>query len=245
MKIQDFIKLLRSRWIIIFVTAIVTISGAVAYTISTTPLYQASTRLFVSTASGSSANELYQGSRYSQERVLSYAELATGATLAQRTIDRLNLDMSVGLLQSRVSAKSKPNTVLINVSVLDESPQAARDIANALSEEFVVMIRDLETPEVGNIPDARVVVEQRATTPLDPVVPSPIRNLALGVILGLLFGFGLALLRDSLDNTIRNGESLEKDTNSGVIGLVPLEKRLEKQSNCRLSKTVYEYKVCF
>ncbi len=89
---------------------------------------------------------------FSQKRVLSYTGLLTGQTLAQRTIDKLGLDMSAAELQERVTATAKPDTVLIDVSVLDESPVRARDIANTLSDEFVVMAKELETPEDGSSP---------------------------------------------------------------------------------------------
>jgi receptor protein-tyrosine kinase len=84
-----------------------------------------------------------------------------GKTLAQRTIDKLSLDVSVEAMQRKVKANAKLDTVLINVKVLDPSPIRARDIANALSDEFVVMVRELETPRSGATPDARVVVGQR------------------------------------------------------------------------------------
>ncbi|PRC56929.1 protein tyrosine kinase, partial [Mycobacterium sp. ITM-2017-0098] len=85
-------------------------------------------------------------------------------------------------LQERITAGAKPETVLIDVDVLDESPVRARDIANTLSDEFVVMTRELETPENGTAPDSRVVVEQRASIPTDPVVPKTARNIALGFL---------------------------------------------------------------
>ncbi|PRC41349.1 protein tyrosine kinase, partial [Mycobacterium sp. ITM-2017-0098] len=139
MNLQDVVKLLRHRWITVCVTIAVCVLGAVLYSVLTTPLYQASTRLFVSTASGSSLAETYQGNRFSQERVISYAELLKGQTLAQRTVDKLGLSLSAGRLQERITAGAKPETVLIDVDVLDESPVRARDIANTLSDEFVVM----------------------------------------------------------------------------------------------------------
>ena len=97
-------QLLRSRWLIICVTTLVAVLGAVAVTLLTTPLYQASTRLFVSTTSGASASEIYQGTLSSQQRVLSYTKLLMGETLAQRTVDKLHLDMSADALQKKVKA---------------------------------------------------------------------------------------------------------------------------------------------
>ena len=101
LNLQDFLKLLRSRWVTVCVTILVAVLGAVAVTLLTTPLYQASTRLFVSTTSGASVTDIYQGNRFSQERVISYAELIMGETLAQRTIDKLGLDMSAEELQAK------------------------------------------------------------------------------------------------------------------------------------------------
>lgn len=228
MTLQEFIKLLRTRWVTVCVTIVVTLLGAVAYTLLTTPLYQASTRLFVSTSAGSTLAETYQGNRFSQERVVSYAELLRGQTLAQRTIDKLGLDLSAKELQEHVTASAKRDTVLIDVEVLDESPIRARDIANTLSDEFVLMVRELETPEIGARADARVVVEQRASIPNHPVVPKTLRNILFGLLLGILFGIGLAVLRDMLDNTVKDQADLEEVTGAGIVGNIPLDKERRK-----------------
>jgi capsular exopolysaccharide synthesis family protein len=203
--------------------------AATAATLITTPLYEASTRLFVSTTSGVSTTDLYQGNRLSQDRVLSYTELLTGESLAQRTIDKLGLDVSPQSLQKRVDASAKPNTVLIKLQVLDESPVRARDIANALSDEFVVMVRELETPEEGVRPDARVVVEKRASIPEHAVVPKPVRNIGFGLLVGLALGIGLAVLREMLDNTVKDRETLEEITHVGLVGTIPLNKERRNQ----------------
>ncbi|MCI4677032.1 polysaccharide biosynthesis tyrosine autokinase [Candidatus Mycolicibacterium alkanivorans] len=224
MNLQDFTKLLRARWITIAVTALVAVLAAIAYSLLTTPLYEASTRLYVSTSAGSSAVELYQGNRLSQERVASFTQLLTGQTLAQRTIDKLGVSMDAATLQKRVKATAKLDTVLIDVSVLDESPVRARDIANALSDEFVVMVGELETPKPGAAPDARVVVEQRASVPSKPVVPKTARNIAIGLALGMSLGVGLAVIREVLDNTVKSRETLEEITGVGIVGTVPIDK---------------------
>ncbi|BCI51703.1 chromosome partitioning protein [Mycolicibacterium litorale] len=229
MNLLDVVKLLRSRWITICVTIVVSTFGAVVVTLLTTPLYQASTRLFVSTSAGSSVSEIYQGNRFSQERVISYAELLMGDALAQRTIDKLQLDMRPDELRENVTASAKRDTVLINVKVLDESPVRARDVANTLSDEFVLLVRELETPENGVSPDARVVVEQRASIPNHPVVPEPARNIAIGLAAGVLLGIALAVLRDRLDNTVKDRDALEELTGTGLVGTIPLDKERRKE----------------
>jgi succinoglycan biosynthesis transport protein ExoP len=54
--------------------------------------------------------------------------------------------------------------------------------------------------------------------PTTPISPTPTRNLALGVVLGLLLGLGLALLRDLLDTTITGEKDCAEVTDATVIG---------------------------
>jgi capsular exopolysaccharide synthesis family protein len=205
------------------------IIGALALTLFTAPLYQASTRLYVSAAGGSSVAEMYQGNRLSQERVLSYTELIMGETLAQRTIDKLDLDMDAATLQANVKASAKANTVLVDLDVLDRSAVRARDIANAMSDEFVSMVRELETPEDGSKPEARVVVEQRASIPAKPASPNMTLNLLAGLAVGTLLGIGLAVLRDLFDNTVKDRKTVEEITGVGLVGEIPLDKERQQQ----------------
>jgi receptor protein-tyrosine kinase len=227
--IQDFVRLLRARWVIICVTTAVAVGGAVAITLLTTPLYQASTRLFVSTsATAGDANQIYSGTLSSQQRVLSYTKLLTGETLARRTVDKLHLDMTAEALRKEVKATAPSDTVLIDVSVLDPSPVRARDIADALSDEFVVMVKELETPPDSETPVARVVVEQHATIPDEPTVPKTATYLATGLALGVLAGIALAILRDRLDNTVKTRQVLEEIAGAGLVANIPLDKDRRK-----------------
>lgn len=224
MGVLDFIGVLRSRWVIICVTIAVAVLGAVAVNFLTTPLYQASTRLFVSTTSGASPGEIYQGGLFSQERVISYTKLLTGETLAQRTIDKLHLDMSADELRNRVKASSTADTVLIDVAVLDPSPIRARDIADVLSDEFVVMVSELETPGGEGRPAARVIVEQHASIPTKPEIPKTALILTVGLTLGVVFGIGLAAFCEWFDNTVKNRQILEEITGASLIATIPFDK---------------------
>lgn len=229
MTLASTLKLLRKQWLIVCGVIVLTVAMAVVVTVLTPSKYQASTRLFVSTSSGSTLSDAYQGSRFSQERVVSYTDLLMGETLAQRTIDKLDLDTTAKELQANVTAKAKAGTVLITVEVLDASPVRARDIANALSDEFVVMIQQLEAPEDGSAPDSRVVVEQRASIPEDPVIPNTLRNIGLGLLLGIGLGIGIAVLRDVLDNSVKDREDIDRITGKGIVGTIPLAKALREQ----------------
>lgn len=228
--LQSFTKILRARWLVICASVLIAAVAAVVVSLVTTPKYEASTRLFVSASSGGgSLSEKYSGTLDSQQRVLSYTQLVTGETLAERTIDKLGLDIAPSDLVEKIKATAKPDTVLIDVTVEDESPVRARDIANTLSDEFVGMVRELETPEDGSPPDVRVIVEHRASVPPHPFTPNKLRNIAVGIALGLVVGFGLAFLRDYFDNTVKDRETLEEITHVGLVGSIPLDKERRRE----------------
>jgi capsular exopolysaccharide synthesis family protein len=80
------------------------------------------------------------------------------------------------------------------------------------------------------------VVVQQAVPENDPVEPQPLRNLGLGLVVGLAFGLGMAFLYEYLDNTIKSTEEAEKVYGATVLGIVPVD-RLEKGAGRRLTIT--------
>ncbi|MDV6233166.1 polysaccharide biosynthesis tyrosine autokinase [Rhodococcus cercidiphylli] len=224
MEIQDYFKILKARWIIIVVTVIVAILGALGASLLTTPLYESSARMFVSTSGGTSVSETYQGNLFSQQRVASYSELVTSEALAARVLDVLPLGLTPSQLAAKVKASSTPDTVLFDITVSDSSSARARDIANAMAAELINQVRELETPEGGGAPSAGVKTFQQADASASPVSPNTKRNLALGAAIGLLLGLALAVLRDRLDNTIKNRREIESISGKALVGTIPFDK---------------------
>lgn len=221
--------MLRARWVTVCVTALIVCLDALAFTLTTTPQYQAATRLYVSASSGSSIQDLYRGNQLSQERLLSYTQLIMSSTLAQRTVDHRNLEISADSLRAKVVATAERNTVLINVSVVDPSPTRARDLVNAVSDEFSLLAPEFDPPLNGRArQDIRIVVEQRASVPTKPIAPNKRRNLLYGLAAGIALGMGLAIFRDLMDNAVKDRENLEAITGVGLVGSIPLAKELRK-----------------
>lgn len=238
MEISDYVRILRARWIVIVVTTVVAASASLVFSLLSTPVYESCTRLYVSTGSSSSSvTEVYQGNLASQQRVASYTQLLGGESVAQRTIDALGLSLTPSALAAKVTTTSSPDTVLIDTCVSDSDPVVARDLANGIGTTFVEFVDDLETPPGGGAALAQVSVVEPAQVSESPISPNTTRNLALGIAVGLLLGIALAVIRDRLDNTIKDRAALQELSGVPVIGVVPFDKTIQDDSTLSFAES--------
>ncbi|KRF43256.1 cell shape-determining protein [Terrabacter sp. Soil811] len=218
MELQDYLNVIRKRWMIIAAVALVTLGLAAAYTALTPRTYAATTRFFVSTpGSDDTTSSLAQGNTFSQARVKTYAQVLKDPSVLQPVIDDLGLKTTPTLLAERVTTSIPLDTVLIDVTVTDSTPAGAQRIASAISKVFPKYIAEIESRPGKESPIA-VGVTSPATLEPAPVSPKPTRNLALGLVLGLLLGFGVALLRDVLDKSVKSQRDLEAVTDRTILG---------------------------
>jgi capsular polysaccharide biosynthesis protein len=115
-------------------------------------------------------------------------------SLATRTVKRLSLHIAPRDLANKVDASAKTGSALITLSVTDPSATNAVSLANALSEDFVGMVKELETtPADLGPPVVRAVIVAPA---VDQQLVSPGRStiILFGVIIGLLLGPVVAIL---------------------------------------------------
>jgi Mrp family chromosome partitioning ATPase len=77
---------------------------------------------------------------------------------------------------------------------------------------------------------SNIRIAEPAVTPLGPINPNKLRNMLLGIFLGLMIGVGLAFLREFFDKTLRTEEDIQWHLNLPVLGVIPeAEKRKSKQ----------------
>ena len=84
MEFRDVVAALRAGWWLAIMGLVIGAVAALGISLLMTPLYTASTQLFVSTDDSSSTSAVFQGGQFSEGRISSYAELAGGAELATR-----------------------------------------------------------------------------------------------------------------------------------------------------------------
>ena len=78
------------KWWIIVLAAIVGAVAAFAYSSTITPIYTSSASIYFSMRSATSGSDINQGSAYTQNQMLSFAQLATSAIV----LDEVRADLS-------------------------------------------------------------------------------------------------------------------------------------------------------
>ncbi|WP_199424936.1 polysaccharide biosynthesis tyrosine autokinase [Actinotalea solisilvae] len=219
MELQDYVTVLRKRWLSILLLTVLAVAGAVAVTLVTTPLYEARAQVFVSVRTGGTTSDLAQGSSFTQRQVKSYTDLATSPRVLIPVVEDLDLSTTPDELARTITADNPLDTVLINITATHEDPQTASDIANATSESLASEVTDLEKPEDGPSP-VQISSVRAASAPTEPASPNTKLNLALGLLVGLGMGFGIALLREILDTRVRSEADVRKVSETSVVATI-------------------------
>lgn len=197
--------------------------------ILTKPTYTAHTQLFVAIQNSGSVQELQQGNTFSQARVQSYVKTVTTPIVLQPAIEALGLSISAQDLAARVTATSEVNTVLINISVTDQSAVQSAAIAQAVATSLVDAIDTLEKPRTGGTSPVSLSIITPAQAPPFPSAPNTRLYLLVGFIAGLASGVGSAVLRATLDNRVRGEADLRKVSDLPLLGRISFEQDATKK----------------
>jgi succinoglycan biosynthesis transport protein ExoP len=222
-ELRDYWRLVIRNLPVMAASLLAGIIVSASITFSMTPMYQATSQIFVSTpASSLDISALATGSSFSQQRVKSYAQIINGPATLQPVIDFLELDETASSLSKRVTASAPLDTVLITLKVSDESAIMAAKIANAVARQFSLTVASLEISQSGSgSSPVKVSTVKDAVTPTSPSSPKKALNLALGILLGLGLGLALAIIRQIFDTSIKTEEDLMGLT---LLAAIPFDK---------------------
>jgi capsular exopolysaccharide synthesis family protein len=220
MELRQVLAALRASWWLPLIGLMAGGAAALGLSLLQTPLYTSSTELFVAGTQSGSSSDVLLGSQFSQQRVTTYAQLVEGEEVASRILDRLDLDLTPDDLRGMIDATATTDTVLLSVAVTDTSAERAQQIAESLGEEFPDFVAELETPESGGPSPVKVTVTDPPEIPAAPSSPDTIRNLVLGVLIGLLLGAGIAVARAWMDRSVTDADEATDLVGAPVIGAI-------------------------
>jgi succinoglycan biosynthesis transport protein ExoP len=161
-------------------------------------------------------------------------ELSNQLKQVRATIAAEKTKMQERMRDEYLAASQKEN-------LLESAFNQQKQEANKLNEsaiEYTVLKRDADTyrqlyqdllqrlKEAGvsaGLRSSNIRVVDIARIPTQPISPNVHRSLVLGFLLGLSFAIGLALLLESLDNTVRSVDEVSTVSTLPALGIIPLQ----------------------
>jgi succinoglycan biosynthesis transport protein ExoP len=223
--------MLQKSWLIVLVCAVLGAGLGAGYAALQTPQYSSSAKVFVSTSGTDTVAELAQGNTFSQQRVKTYSDLTTTPIVLLPVIAHLGLNTTPDDLAARITVTAPLNTTIIGIAVLDPDPALAAQIATGISVSLTKVVGEIETS--ASATNARSPVKltlvQHASVAQKATSPNVLLDIALGTVIGLVLGFGLATLRDLLDNRIRTERDVKQITDITVIGGIVFDPKAKER----------------
>lgn len=227
--ISDYLRILRTYWVLIVLLGLTGVAAGTAYSIITTPEFSSSAKVFVSTQSSDSVQELAQGNAFTQQRVKTYADLVSTPIVLLPVIGTLELNTTASVLATQITATAPLDTTLIEITATSEDPVLAAEIANTTARSLTGAVATIEQSADGKASPVKLTLVQQADVPAEPVSPNIPLNITLAALLGLAAAAAFALLREALDTRIRSERDVTAITELPIMGGIAFDPKAKRR----------------
>ena len=219
MTLEDIFKALKKRWLLIVSVTLMFLIGGSVFVLffGPVPQYQSSTTVLVDYRASETEVLTQNDINLSQKLVQTYTEIIKSLTILNPVIEEMDLSLTPNELLKKISVSQVNETEIIKISVTDEDPILARDIANTLAELFSEEISHIMKVDSTSILDEAVL-------PTTPLAQNKVTKIAIAGILGMMVSVGLVFLFEYLDRSIKTADETEHLLGVPVLGVIPKSK---------------------
>ena len=224
MELLELLGLARRNWVSLLLATAAGLGIAAAVSLMQPVLFRATSTGYVVAGSSESVSDAVIGKNLAADKAETYLPLVSSRSVAKAVADELAISSSEVLLTGTNEG------VIFNVVATASSADLAREMADAGIRATSIAANQLETLTVSGASTGQTVVKivpvELALTPTSPVSPRWGLNLALGLALGILGGFGFVVLRRTVDRRVRVTADVEELTGAVALGVVPSDPEL-------------------
>ncbi|MET0897023.1 MAG: polysaccharide biosynthesis tyrosine autokinase [Mycobacterium sp.] len=255
MSLREYLQLLRDgKWWVAagLVTGMVT---GLLIALTTVPSYVATTTLYFSgIEGGGEPGPVYQGALLAEQKARAYADLIVSDRVLNEVANDTTGACRPGcgpVAASAITVQSNAGNPTLVLKVADESPERAAMVADTLALKAADLVSDLERPSDPRLSTVTAVrVLAPAGVPTTPTSPNLKVDVLVGAVIGAFLGLAVAMIRRSLDRSVRTREVLEKLTGLPLLGTIPADKSsrrtrtlLPSQPHGQVSEAIRQLRV--
>ncbi|MEY8370007.1 Wzz/FepE/Etk N-terminal domain-containing protein [Aerococcaceae bacterium 50-4] len=204
-------------WKIISTTVIGIVLAALVTFFLMTPKYTSTTDIVVNnTATATTENTITQSGLQANLTLLNtYQSLVSRPLVLDPAIEQVPEaeGMTADELAENVTVSMDSDSLLFTISVEDESPYVAANLANAIAVSFSEVVQ-----EVLQVENVSIVTP--AIPGASPTSPNVILNIIIGALLGLIVGVVLQLVNAMLDNSVKSSDIID-ELGWTLLGSIP------------------------
>jgi len=215
--LKELFQTLKKRLsLIIIITAIATATSGIVSYFLLTPIYQSSTQILVNQSKNDQQQFYNAGEVQTNLQLINtYNVIIKSPAILDKVIEKEKLEMSAGALNGLITVASEQDSQVVNITVQNEDPKKAADIANSIATTF-----QKEISNIMNVDNVSILTKAQLGENPSPVKPQPVMNMAIAFVVGIMAGVGLAFLLEYLDNTIKTEQDIEKQLGLPVLGAI-------------------------
>lgn len=193
-----------------------------------TPMYEATCKLYVMSASDSAINlsDLQIGSYLTSD----YQEVFDTWEVHEKVIQNLGLDYTYKELRDMMKITNPNDTRILYVTITTDDANKAAMMANEYAEvarNYIALTMDADEPSILS----------EALAPTQPVSPNKLRNMALGLLLGAFIMIAVITVQFLLDDKIKTAEDIRKYTGMATLAIVPSDEGFGKDNHDERSRS--------
>ena len=214
MELQDLLQIVKRRWWIVVLVALVAALSAFGVSKLQTPVYKSSMRVTIQPARSDNGLTLAAKSLLS-----SYISIIRTERNAAEVGKRLNLDYSPGTIYGQTKMADDAATFGIEIEVSDFDGETANRIARTWAQLFVEF-RNENNAKQQRVDRVDAIMGDDPRYSLD--YPRTGVNVAAGLLLGALIGLLIAALLEWRDSAfLRTTKDIERKLGLPIAGAIP------------------------
>lgn len=153
--------------------------------------------------------------------ISTYSSIAKSASVIEKTIENLGLNMSVQELQKNIQVAQIDKTQFLKISVTSTNAEMAKNITNELAQVFSNQIK-----QIYNIDNIKIVDE--AEIAKEPYNINHTKDMIMFGIIGIFLSSLLVILIYFIDDTLKDESDVEQKLKIKNIGTLPIDKDNEQ-----------------
>ncbi len=210
--LAELFAILKKRMPMIISVGLVTLILAAVFTFFiATPKYSSTTQILVNRKTESAEGMQLNDINTNVQMINTYKDIIKGPVILNEVSEKLETNLTTAQLSSKIDIATQDNSQVFSLTVTDESPFDAAEIANEVATTF--------QNEIGNIMNVEnVTIISEAIPDGNQISPNNPLNLVIGLIVGLMLGVGAAFLLEFMDKSVRDERFITEELGWASLG---------------------------